>query len=155
MTAGAEYAAASDCARETTWVRKLVADLLKLETIPATRVFRDNSAAAKLCYNPLSHAKQKHIDIAYHFIHEQVTEFITSTIMPVPTMDQLADIGMKVLPAPHFEYLIRKMRNIPPDCSLRTVLTTTTETPALDPTVPACQSEALLGFCRPGIKNAR
>ena len=72
--------------------------------------------------------------IAYHFIREQVTEFKTLTIVPVPTMDQLADIGTKALPAPRFEYLIRKMLNIPPDRSLRTMPTTTTETPALDPT---------------------
>ena len=68
-----------------------MADLLELETIPVTRIFEANSAAAKWCYNPLNHAKQKHIDTTYHFIHEQVTEFKTLTIIPVPTMDQVAD----------------------------------------------------------------
>ena len=41
-TTEAEYAAASDCARETMWVRKLMANLLKLETIPVTHIFEDN-----------------------------------------------------------------------------------------------------------------
>jgi hypothetical protein len=122
-SAEAEYTAASDCAREAMWVRKLVADVMELDSIPVTPILEDNAAAAKWCYNPLNHAKQKHIDIAYHFIREQVAEFGNLTIVSVPTVDQLADLGTKALASPRFEYLVRKVFNIAPDRSLRTTAT--------------------------------
>ena len=131
------------------WVRKLVADVMELDSIPVTPILEDNSAAAKWCYNPLNHAKQKHIDIAYHFIREQVAEFGNLTIVPVPTVDQLADLGTKALASPRFEYLVRKVFNIAPDRSLRTTaaVDTTADSrvhPAL-PTPPARRQTDLTG----------
>jgi hypothetical protein len=120
-TAESEYVAVSDCAREAMWVRKLVADLLGLSSVPVTPIMEDNTAANKWCYNPVNHAKQKHIDIAYHFVREQIEQFGTLTIVPVPTVDQIADLATKALPAPRFEYLVRKVFNIDDDHSLRMV----------------------------------
>ena len=39
-------------------------------------------------------------------IHEQVAEFGNLAIVSVPTVNQLTDLGMKVLASPHFEYLV-------------------------------------------------
>ena len=85
-TAQSEYCAMSDCAREALWLRQLVGTLLKLEVIPTTTLFEDNSAAQKWCYNPLNHAKQKHIDIAYHFVREQCTQFLNLNVVPIGTI---------------------------------------------------------------------
>ena len=67
-----------------------------------------------MVHNPLNHAKPKHIDIAYHFIREQVAKFGNLTIVPVPTVDQLADLGTKALASPRFEYLVRKVSILRP-----------------------------------------
>jgi hypothetical protein len=123
-TAESEYMAVSDCAREAMWVRKLIADLLQLDSVPVTSIMEDNTAASKWCYNPVNHAKQKHIDIAYHFVREQIAEFGTLTIVAVPTVEQIADLATKALPAPRFEYLVRKAFNISTDRSLRMTIPT-------------------------------
>ena len=66
----------------------------------------------------LNHAKQKHIDVAYHFVREQCTEFNALKVTPIDTDSILADIGTKALPEPRFQRLIRKIMNIS-DRSLR------------------------------------
>jgi hypothetical protein len=145
-TAESEYTAVSDCAREAMWVRRLVADLLGLDKIPVTPLMEDNTAAGKWCYNPVNHGKQKHIDIAYHFVREQIAEFGTLTIVPVPTVDQLADLATKALPAPRFEYLVRKVFNIAADRSLRS--TPLSELPTETPTPLHTHTPPLPETCR-------
>ena len=67
---------------------------------------------------PLNHAKQKHIDVAYHFVREQCTEFNALKVTPMDTDSMLADIGTKALPEPRYQRLIRSIMNIK-DPSLR------------------------------------
>jgi hypothetical protein len=123
------------------WVRKLIADLLDLPDVPITPIMEDNTAASKWCYNPVNHVKQKHIDIAYHFVREQVTEFRTLIIKPVPTVDQLADLATKALPAPRFEYLVRKVLNIAPDRSLRSTTPLQIQKESVHSTAPTCPTK--------------
>ena len=54
---------------------------MELDSIPVTPILEDNADAAKWCYNPLNHAKQTYIDMAYHFIREQCAEFGNLTIV--------------------------------------------------------------------------
>ena len=110
-TAQSEYCAMSDCAREALWLRQLVGTLLKLEVIPTTTLFEDNSAAQKWCYNPLNHAKQKHIDIAYHFVREQCTQFLNLNVVPIGTTDMLGDLYTKNLAGPRHQYLVQRIGN--------------------------------------------
>ena len=119
-TAEAEYMCVSDAAHEALWLRKLLSVLLHidLDRMPPTEIMEDNRAAQKWCYNPLNHAKQKHIDVAYHFVREQCTEFNALKVAPIDTDSMLADIGTKALPEPRFQRLIRKIMNIS-DRSLR------------------------------------
>ena len=110
----------SDAAHEALWLRKLIAVLLHLDIdkVQPTEIMEDNRAAQKWCYNPLNHAKQKHIDVAYHFVREQCNEFNALKVTPMDTDSMLADIGTKALPEPRYQRLIRSIMNIK-DPSLR------------------------------------
>ena len=70
-------------------------------------------------------------------IREQVAEFGNLTIVSVPTVNQLTDLGTKALAPPRFEYLVRKVFNIAPDRSLRTTATVDmTADSQVHPTIP-------------------
>ena len=112
-TAQSEYCTMSDCVREVLWLHQLVGTLLKLEVIPTMMLFEDNSAAQRWCYNPLNHTKQKHIDIAYHFVHEQCTQFLNLNVVLIGTTDMLGDlyIPCKNLAGPCHQYLVQHIGN--------------------------------------------
>ena len=97
-----------------------------------------NRAAQKWCYNPTHHAKQKHIDVAYHFVREQCTEFKTMHVVPIETDKMLADCCTKSLPQPAFEKFIRIIQNIG-DRSLR--MTTLSHPPARQTTTHHTNAE--------------
>jgi hypothetical protein len=119
-TAESEYMAVSDCAHNAKWLRGLVASLLDADVHVAapTQIFEDNRAAQKWCYNPVHHAKQKHIDVSYHFVREQCVEFKTLEVIPIETDKMLADVCTKSLPQTAFEKFMRVIMNLS-DRSLR------------------------------------
>ena len=119
-TAESEYMAVSDCAHNAKWLRGLVASLLDADVHAAapTQIFEDNRAAQKWCYNPVHHAKQKHIDVSYHFVREQCVEFKTLEVIPIETDKMLADVCTKSLPQTAFEKFMRVIMNLS-DRSLR------------------------------------
>ena len=96
-----------------------------------TDIWEDNAAARKWCSNPVHHAKQKHIEVAHHFIREQVAEFGSIAIRPIESALNISDLATKSLAGPHFEALLRKIMNLG-DQPLRP--TTTSPTP-VTPTV--------------------
>ena len=106
----------------------MVAQLLGKDPdkIPPTEIMEDNRAAQKWCYNPIHHAKQKHIDVSYHFVREQCAEFRTMDVVPIETDKMLADVFTKSLPQPAFEKFIRIIMNLG-DRSLRTSTSSRTE----------------------------
>ncbi|GKA52566.1 hypothetical protein Tco_0745881 [Tanacetum coccineum] len=63
------------------------------------------------------HSRAKHIDVCYHIIKEQVENGIVELYF-VRTEYQLADIFTKTLPRERFNFLIEKLGNGCPDCSL-------------------------------------
>ena len=105
-TAQSEYIALSQRAAECLWLRKVCATVLGIKRMPTTNIMEDNTAALKWCYNPVNHAKQKHIPVAYHFIREQVAQFGNINVVPVATEFELADMFTKCLPAPRLRFLI-------------------------------------------------
>ncbi|GJX16648.1 retrovirus-related pol polyprotein from transposon TNT 1-94 [Tanacetum coccineum] len=74
-----------------------------------------NKSAIALCCNNVQHSREKHIDIRYHFIKEQVENGIVELYF-VWTEYQLADIFTKPLPRERFNFLIEKlgMRSMSP-----------------------------------------
>ena len=55
--------------------------------------------------NPVGHARTKHIDIRYHFVHEGVQNGAI-ILKYVPTDEMIADILSKPLPKHPFEKLV-------------------------------------------------
>ena len=96
----AEYRALASTAAKLYWIRMLLRDLgIFLSTPPL--LWCDNVSALAIASNPVFHARTKHIEVDYHFVHEKVlrknlmVKFISST-------DQLVDIFTKGLRSSRF-----------------------------------------------------
>ena len=70
-TTEAEYVALSQATQEAIYLRKLLADLGCKADSP-TVLKEDNQGAIQLSRNPRFHNRTKHIDVAFHFIHERI-----------------------------------------------------------------------------------
>ena len=69
--------------------------------------------------NPVMHARTKHIETNYHFVHEKVARGQLVTHF-VRSKDQLADIHTKALTKQVFaEFLLKLGVKVPPLTSLR------------------------------------
>ena len=64
----------------------------------------DNKGAIELSRNPILHNRQKHIDVAFHFIHERIASNEVK-VYYCPTSDMLADIMTKGLARDRFQRL--------------------------------------------------
>jgi hypothetical protein len=95
-TAEAEYVAATHASKESIWLRHLKGDLSSSITM-ATTLFCDNQAAIRLAKADNYHARTKHIDIRFHFIHD-VVERGEISLAYCPTDDMTADVLTKALP---------------------------------------------------------
>ena len=95
-TAEAEYVAATHTAKETIWLRKLFGELLP-ESSSLTPFYCNNQAVLRLATEENYHARTKHIDVCYHFIH-QVAESGAIKLEYCPTKDMVADLLTKALP---------------------------------------------------------
>jgi hypothetical protein len=68
-TTEAEFIAASICACQAVWLRKILEQLGHTQN-SSTIVYCDNSSAIKLAKNPVMHGRSKHIDVRFHFLRE-------------------------------------------------------------------------------------
>ncbi|XP_019178918.1 PREDICTED: uncharacterized protein LOC109174086 [Ipomoea nil] len=102
-----EYMGLADVAAEVTWVVSLLHELNLHPGSPLT-LWCDNLGATYLCANPVFHARTKHVEINFYFVHDKVAarDFLVDF---VSTKDQLADIFTKPLPAPRFAALRDKL----------------------------------------------
>ena len=128
-SAEAEYMAVSAAAHECLFLRKICSAMFgqELKQMPPTTIWEDNEGCRKWCENPLNHAKMKHIDVAYHFVREQQTEFRTLVVKWIDGTDNPADIGTKPLPAPAFEKFLRQMMQLGDRSLKKTCPTSTTD----------------------------
>ena len=101
-TSEAEYVALSSATQEAIWLRRLLTDLGAVTNGPT--MMEDNQGAIAIARNPVAHARTKHIDIRYHFVHEAVQEG-TVDLCYCPTNDMFADLLTKSLPRGRLENL--------------------------------------------------
>ena len=68
----------------------------------------DNVSALALAFNPVFHARTKHIEVDYHFVREKVVNR-DIIVKFISTLDQVADIFTKGLSSSRFVYLKSKL----------------------------------------------
>ena len=71
-------------------------------------IYCDNISAILLAKNPIFHARTKHIEVHYHFVHEKIVEGLID-LRHIKTEDQVADIFTKPLPKEKFFKFRRKL----------------------------------------------
>lgn len=91
----AEYIAAFEAAKESTWLRSLLQQL-NIRLIEPTTIFCNNNATITLSDDPSFHDCVKHIDIRYHFLRERVHSG-ERQLARVSTKENLADVFTKAL----------------------------------------------------------
>ena len=67
-TTETEYVAATEACKEAIWMIRLVGDLGLGNDMPI--LHSDSQSAIMLAKNPVFHAKTKHIEVKYHFLHQ-------------------------------------------------------------------------------------
>jgi hypothetical protein len=112
-TCEAEYMGIRDALKEALYLKEMF-DFLNNNlslgyTASAPILLTDNESAKRLANNPEFHKKTKHIQIAYHFNREVVTQGLVE-VHWINTKEQLADVLTKILPKPQFKYLISKIQ---------------------------------------------
>ena len=68
-----EYVATVHAAKEALWLRSLISSLFGID-IHTTTLFSDNQSTIALTKEHQYHARTKHIDICFHFLHWIVEE---------------------------------------------------------------------------------
>jgi hypothetical protein len=97
-TSQAEFVSASWAADEILWLRRSLAELGNPQA-QATPLYEDNRACRMMSENPVHRERSKHIDYRVHALRERVADGIVRLI-DCPTVDMVADMGTKSLPAP-------------------------------------------------------
>jgi hypothetical protein len=72
-----------------------------------TVIHEDNRGAMKWAQDPCNHKNTRHIDISYHSIREQVSEFKNLAVKFVASAENYADAFTKALPLPAFRKLFQ------------------------------------------------
>ncbi|XP_062114804.1 secreted RxLR effector protein 161-like [Humulus lupulus] len=102
-TTEAEYMAATEAIKEGIWVQGLLKELQVFKG--KATIFLDSQSAIHLCKNPVFHDRTKHVEIKYHFIRDKVIEGVIN-VEKVPTEENPADVGTKILPLSKFNYYL-------------------------------------------------
>lgn len=96
----AEYRALAHVTSEICWTQSLLSELKGISEV-TPMVWCDNLGAKSLAFNPVFHARTKHIELDIHFVRDKVTNKELE-IEFIPSADQLADIFTKPLPTARF-----------------------------------------------------
>ena len=71
LSTEAEYRGAAIAACEIAWLHKLLQDLGQ-DGMKTVTLYCDNMSSIQLANNPVFHARTKHIEVHYHYVHEKV-----------------------------------------------------------------------------------
>lgn len=103
----AEYRCLAHTTAELYWLCSLLKEL-QVPLVMAPIIWCDNISAIALAFNPVFHARTKHIEIDYHFVREKVAHKQLD-IRYISSIDQVADIFTKGLPPHRVRYLQAKL----------------------------------------------
>ena len=106
-TTEAEYVAASTCACQAIWFKRVMKEL-GYEADGSTVILCDNTSTIKLSKNPVFHGRCKHIGVRFHFLRDLVNEGEVS-LEHCETEEQVADIFTKPLRREVFEKMRIKL----------------------------------------------
>lgn len=97
----AEFIAASECARDAIWLRRMINKIVNDDTTPIP-VHIDNSGAKALADGSMGSGRTKHIDVRCQFTRQAVVDGVI-TMQRVSTLENTADTLTKALPRLRFE----------------------------------------------------
>ena len=103
-----EYCAAAKAAREAKMLQMALTELGFASYVSPIDLFSDSQGATAMSYNPVNRNASKHVDLADHYVREQV-ERGTITITYVSTKDMVADALTKSLPKDQFNKLMSQV----------------------------------------------
>ena len=112
-----EYKGLVNAALELIWIETFLNELHILFFTPPV-LFCDNLTATHLAAHPIFHARTKHIEIDYHFIHDRVLHK-SLLVKFTHSEEQIAYILTKPLSAPRFQSLRNKLTVLHSPLSLR------------------------------------
>jgi hypothetical protein len=92
----AEYKSMTNATTELMWFQALHKEL-QISTPKSARLWCDNMGAKYLSCNPVFHGCMKHIEVDYHFVHDQVVKKFLDVHF-ISTNDQLGDGFTKAMP---------------------------------------------------------
>ena len=103
-----EYRALADTCSELVWLRWLLHDMGIQHTSP-TSLSCDNRSAIQIAHNDVFHERTKHIENDCHFVRHHVLQH-TVQLIPVSSLDQVADIFTKSHQPQRFRDLVCKLQ---------------------------------------------
>jgi hypothetical protein len=106
-TTKSEYVAATHATKEALWLHSFIGQIFEPFTEPIT-LFSDNQLAIALTKDHQYHARTKHINIHFHFIHWVIEEEKLRLIF-CPTVDMIADTLTKALPSPKVKHFASQL----------------------------------------------
>ncbi|KAG4988845.1 hypothetical protein JHK82_031181 [Glycine max] len=92
---------------ELQWLTYLLEDFGIQFSRPAL-LYYDNRSALHIAENLVFHERTKHIEIDCHIVREKI-QFGLLKLLPIASVDQLADIYTKALPPSAFQFLNCKL----------------------------------------------
>jgi hypothetical protein len=99
----AEYKALANTSAELCWLQALLCELgVSLSAAPT--LYCDNIGAIYLSSNPVYHARTKHVEIDYHFVHDKVAEK-NLQVKYLSSNEQFADVFTKPLVSNRFHWM--------------------------------------------------
>ncbi|KAI0507666.1 hypothetical protein KFK09_013793 [Dendrobium nobile] len=102
-----EYRALAAATADTIWLKRLLHDFHNDHEQPID-LHSDNTSAIALANNPVFHARTKHIKIDHRFVRENISSNHIR-LLPIKTVDQIADLLTKPLSTTRFRLLRDKL----------------------------------------------
>ncbi|KAI0514079.1 hypothetical protein KFK09_010113 [Dendrobium nobile] len=102
-----KYRSLAALVADAIWLRRILSDFDIAQDQP-TDIFCDNTLAIALANNPVFHARTKHIEIDHRFVRDHIQQR-SIRLLPISTIDQVADIFTKPLSTPRFQALRNKL----------------------------------------------